>query len=131
LTVDHDVLQVRPGLRDQGDGPITVGLRPEAFSIAAADDDVNTVEVTTDVVEMLGPETLVYFLAPVESAAPSDQRDQAKASDEEESILSGQGSTVMCARLVPPIRVPEGSAVRLKVDPALLYFFGAEGQAIH
>ncbi len=88
------------------------------------------IDVRADVVEMLGPETLVHFVAPVESAAASDGRDQAKDSEEEESILAGAGSTVMCARLVPPIRVPEGSTISLRVDTGALYLFGQGGEAI-
>ena len=46
---------------------------------------------TAGVVEMLGNETLVYFVAPVERASDADVRDRAQASDEEEWILAGGG----------------------------------------
>jgi hypothetical protein len=36
----------------------------------------------------------------------------------------------MCARLVPPVKVPEGATIRLKVDTDALYFFDAEGEAL-
>ena len=84
-----------------------------------------------DVVEELGAETLIHFVAAVESASDADVRDRAQASDEEESILAGAGLTVMCARLVPPIRLADGSPVRLSVDEKKLYFFDSEtGEAI-
>jgi multiple sugar transport system ATP-binding protein len=129
LTLDAAQVAAMPGLADLPEGPVTVGLRPEGFSIGGEAGDAHAIDVRADVVEMLGPETLVHFVAPVESAAASDGRDQA-TNDEEESILAGEGSTVMCARLVPPIRVPEGSMVRLVVDTGALYFFDAEGEAI-
>ena len=129
LRIEADVVNARPGLAALPEGPITLGLRPEGFTIGSDGDAPHQIQVRADVVEMLGPETLVHFVAPVESAAASDGRDQAK-SDEEESILAGEGSTVMCARLVPPVRVPEGATISLLVDTAALYFFDAEGGAI-
>ena len=57
-------------------------------------------------------------------------RDRAQASDEEESILAGSGASVMCARLVPPVRLRDGAALRLSVDTDRLYLFGADGEAL-
>ena len=72
-------------------------------------------------------ETLAYFVAPVESASDADVRDRAQASDEEESILAGAGATVMCARLVPPVSLPDGAHIRLTINTNKLYFFDANG----
>ncbi len=120
-----------PSLAAQPEGPITVGLRPEGFAVTTDADQATHIDVRADVVEMLGPETLVYFVVPVESGAASDGRDLAKADgDEAESIMAGAGSMVMCARLVPPLRVPEGSTIRLAIDTGSLYFFDAEGEAL-
>jgi multiple sugar transport system ATP-binding protein len=129
LTLDPATIAARPALAAHPGGPIRVGLRPEGFSLVAESDATHAIDVRADVVEMLGPETLVHFIAPVESAAGSDGRDQAKE-DEEESILAGAGTSVMCARLVPPVKVPEGATIRLKVDTDALYFFDAEGEAL-
>ena len=107
------------------------GLRPEGFHVAPDADPEHSIHVVADVVEALGAETLIHFVAAVESASDADVRDRAQASDEEESILAGAGLTVMCARLVPPIRVADGSPLRLAVDEKKLYFFDAEtGEAI-
>jgi multiple sugar transport system ATP-binding protein len=125
-----DAQSVR-GLRAFTAGPVTVGIRPEAFSVAAGADAEHSLDVRADVVEMLGSETLVHFIAPVETASDADVRDRAQATDEEEeSILAGAGSTVMCARLVPPLRLTEGSTLRLTVDAKRLYFFDELGDAI-
>ena len=65
--------------------------------------------------------------APVEAASDADVRDRAQASDEEESILAGAGATVMCARLVPPVTLPDGAHIRLTINTNKLYFFDADG----
>jgi multiple sugar transport system ATP-binding protein len=130
LTLDPAAIAAKPGIAGIPEGPVTLGLRPEGFAIAADAAAPSAITARADVVEMLGPETLVHFVAPVESAAAHDGRDQAKTDDEEDSILAGAGSTVMCARLVPPIRLPEGATISLAVDTKALYFFGADGEAI-
>ncbi len=131
LKIDAQILASRPSLAAHPMGPITVGLRPEGFHVAPDADPEHSIHVVADVVEALGAETLIHFVAAVESASDADVRDRAQASDEEESILAGAGLTVMCARLVPPIRVADGSPLRLAVDEKKLYFFDAEtGEAI-
>ncbi|MGV1005396.1 MAG: ABC transporter ATP-binding protein [Candidatus Nanopelagicales bacterium] len=131
LTIDEEILRDKPGLAKHPLGPITVGLRPEGFHVAPDADAEHSIHVVADVVEALGAETLVHFVAAVEAASDADVRDRAQASDEEESILAGHGLTVMCARLVPPIRLADGSPVRLAVDEKKLYFFDSQtGEAI-
>lgn len=131
IVIDETILAANPRLAGQALGPVTVGMRPEAFHVQPDADAAHSVVVTADVVEALGAETLIHFVAPVEAASDADVRDRAQASDEEESILAGAGTTVMCARLVPPIRVQDGAKVRLSVDERKLYFFDAvTGEAI-
>jgi multiple sugar transport system ATP-binding protein len=125
LHVPLDRVAARPGLRDRPDGAITVGVRPESLHHAPDADPEASLDVTADVVELLGPETLIYFVAPVEAASDASVRDQ-----EEESILATHGTSVMCARLVPPVRLREGSAIRLAIDTKQLYFFDEEGNAL-
>lgn len=125
LRLPADEIARRPGLLDRAEGAITVGLRPESLHHAPDADPESALDVTADVVEMLGPETLVYFTVPV--APPSD----AEVGDyEEESILATQGTSVMSARLVPPVRIREGSAIRLSINTKQLYFFDEEGDAL-
>jgi multiple sugar transport system ATP-binding protein len=120
----------RPGLQKYPEGPVTVGIRPEALQYTPDADPNTSLDVRADVVEMLGNETLVHFLAPVEHASDADVRDRAQASDEEESILAQTGPTVMVARLVPPVRLREGANLRLSVDTQRLYLFDNKGEAI-
>lgn len=130
VLIDESVVAANERLRAHPSGPLVVGMRPEALSVADSDQDPHSLVVAADVVEMLGSETLVHFVAPVETASDADVRDRAQAGDEEESILAKAGSTVMCARLVPAVRVPNGASLRLHVDASALYFFDEAGQAI-
>ena len=125
--LDPEFVQQLPRLRDYPAGPITVGVRPEGFALTPDADAEHSVDVDVNVVEMLGSETLAYFVAPVESASDADVRDRAQASDEEESILAGAGATVMCARLVPPVSLPDGAHIRLTINTNKLYFFDSNG----
>ena len=74
--LDPDFVQHLPRLRDYPAGPITVGIRPEGFALAPEADAERSVEVDVNVVEMLGSETLAYFVAPVEAASDADVRDR-------------------------------------------------------
>jgi len=131
IKIEQSVLDSRPTLAALPAGPIVVGMRPEALQLASSSDSPSSIEVTADVVEMLGSETLVHFVVSVESASDADVRDRAQAADEEESILAGAGKTVMCARLVPAARVPNGASLRLDIDESKLYFFDESGEALH
>ena len=125
LVLTSDAVARRPGLRDV-QGSVTVGVRPEAFHV----DPDGPLNLEAGVVEQLGSETIVYFVAPVDAASDADVRDRAQSSDEEESILAGEGTTLMTARLVPPVRVQEGDPLRLSVDLDHLYLFDGDGTAI-
>jgi multiple sugar transport system ATP-binding protein len=125
LVIPAEEVAKRPGLKDV-QGPITVGIRPEGFYVS----EDGTLDVTADVVENLGSETIVYFVAKVEAASDADVRDRAQASDEEESILAGAGTTLMTARLVPPVRLRDGAPLRLGIDVTKLYLFDSAGEAI-
>jgi multiple sugar transport system ATP-binding protein len=130
LQLPADQVVRRSGLQRYPEGPITVGIRPEGLHHAPDADPELSLDVTADVVEMLGPETLIHFVAPVQIASDADVRDRADTTDEEESILATRGSTVMCARLVPPVRLREGARIRLAVDIEHLYLFDGRGNAI-
>jgi multiple sugar transport system ATP-binding protein len=125
LVIPADEVAKRPGLKSVR-GPITVGIRPEGFYVS----EDGTLDVTADVVENLGSETIIYFVAQVEAASDADVRDRAQSSDEEESILAGAGTTLMTARLVPPVRLRDGAPLRLGIDVSKLYLFDSAGEAI-
>ena len=57
-------------------------------------------------------------------------RDRAQASDEEESVLADEWATVMCARLVPRVSLPDGAHIRLTINTNRLYFSDANGEIL-
>jgi multiple sugar transport system ATP-binding protein len=125
LVIPAEDVAKRPGLKDVS-GPVTVGIRPEGFHVSPD----GAMDVTAAVVENLGSETIVSFVAQVEAASDADVRDRAQSHDEEESILAGEGQTLMTARLVPPVRLHEGDSLRLAINLDKLYLFDAAGEAI-
>jgi multiple sugar transport system ATP-binding protein len=87
------------------DGPVSIGLRPEAFAIADAD----TAQVTLplNAVEALGHEQLLYFDLAQASGAPL--------------VVRLPGTTALVA----------GDQVPLQVQARELYLFTAQGEAVY
>jgi multiple sugar transport system ATP-binding protein len=135
LTIAAERVAEWPALRQAPDGPVIAGIRPEAFSITSERSGGTIIDVTADVAEMLGPETLVHFTASVTQASDADVRDRAQADDPdddeaESSILAGEGSMIMVARLVPPVRLSASEWIRLSVDTNQLYLFDVAGNTL-
>ena len=89
-------LRARPGAR------VTLGVRPEALSVANGTDSDCCFDTAVDVVEPLGNEILLNFRA---------------------------GGVAMVARVAPGVRVKAHEAVRFALDPEQLYFFDGESEA--
>jgi sn-glycerol 3-phosphate transport system ATP-binding protein len=87
-----------------GDGPVIVGLRPEALRLAG---DGEGIDLLVDLVEPLGNETLVHGTI---DAACHD----------------GDGSARFTARLHPHERPAPATRVRLAVDHAAMHLFDRE-----
>jgi multiple sugar transport system ATP-binding protein len=112
-----------------------LGIRPEDFEDANIEPDTppdRRVKVTSDLIEPLGSEMLVYFSsdapAVVSSAATAD------AGADAEVTLGGDdadGRSRLVARVDPRSRIATGSEVELAVDTSRLYFFDKEtGEAV-
>lgn len=125
-------LELHPSLRERPDGPIVVGVRPEALVFGDASGQP-TVDVIARVVENLGNETLVHFEAPVTKASDADVRDQAAVEEEdvEEDIIAGEGKSIFIARLGPGIDVSENDHIRFGIEAEQMYFFDADGTALY
>jgi multiple sugar transport system ATP-binding protein len=130
LILDAQIVRSRPALRSRPNGPITVGLRPEAFSAARESSPLNTIEVETVGVEMLGSETLIHFVAPQEIGAYNQELDPFRYIERQTSPIARFGAHLLCARLIPPIRLRVGSSLRLSIDPRRLYFFDDNGDIL-
>ncbi|HEV7862303.1 MAG TPA: TOBE domain-containing protein, partial [Acidimicrobiia bacterium] len=106
LAVPESVLTRRPGARTllQQDGEVALGIRPEdiedaEFVPGAGPDEL--LEVTVDLAEPLGAETIVHF-----------------------ELAGSSGSTVpFTARLSPRTSVRTGRPVKLAVDVDRLHLF--------
>jgi multiple sugar transport system ATP-binding protein len=112
-----------------------LGIRPEDFEDATIESDAppdRRIKVTSDLIEPLGSERLVYFSsdAPafVSSATTADVGEDAEVTlgGEEEEDRSR-----LVARVDPRSRIATGSEVELVVDTNRLYFFDKEtGEAV-
>jgi multiple sugar transport system ATP-binding protein len=133
LTVDDHAARNRSGLRDYVGRTIMLGIRPEDFEDASLEPDTppdRRVKVTTDLMEPLGSEVLLYFgteaTRVVSSAVAADAGEDAEVQlggDEE-----GEPTTHLVARVSPRTRAALGSEIELAVDTSRLYFFDPESR---
>jgi sn-glycerol 3-phosphate transport system ATP-binding protein len=102
-----------------GDGPVTVGVRPEAFRIAESDAPGPCIEAEIDVVEPLGDEVLVHGSV---DAPPA----RSGAEDDEATLLATAGErAAVTIRLDPGHRPAPGDRVTLTTDLARVHLFDA------
>jgi multiple sugar transport system ATP-binding protein len=104
------------------EGPVVLGIRPEAFEDAAfASPDLPVVEVATVVLEELGADAHVFFRVDAERAATG-----ALETEEMEAVdLVVDRGSLLNARVDPRTSARFGEDVRLAVDPSRFHFFDA------
>jgi multiple sugar transport system ATP-binding protein len=118
ITLDRD-------RRPPHDGPVTVGLRPEAFEDAAfADGGQPQADVRVEVVEELGSDTYVFFALDVEPIIVEEAVSDVK--EEDTSTLAAADRTLFVARVNARTRARSGEQLKLAIDPTQLYFFSPE-----
>jgi multiple sugar transport system ATP-binding protein len=107
--------------RRPADGPVVLGVRPEAFEDGAlAGPHLPRISVHVDVLEELGADTHACFRVHAERPA-------VEVGDEtEEATLIASESTLFTARLDPRTPARQGQTVELAVDPARFHFFDVE-----
>jgi ABC-type sugar transport system ATPase subunit len=96
LPVDHAVARQKPG-------PVTVGIRPRAFSVAGAA-GAGTISVQAELIEPMGAETLIHA-----------------------RMASGGEIRVVLPR---EMRVAIGTALHLMPEAGQCHVFGADGKAV-
>jgi multiple sugar transport system ATP-binding protein len=101
---------------------LLVGLRPEAFRIAQID-AANTITVQIATVELLGHETIVYAIAPIDKI----DTDEAASGQAEDS--RGNGS-ILIARIAAAQTIQAGDRLVLAVDTSKLYLFSIDGERL-
>jgi multiple sugar transport system ATP-binding protein len=113
----------RPACRD---GPVVLGIRPEAFEDDAfAPEALPRLSAELEVVEELGSEVHVFFRV---DAAPAalEVRDNA-----DEAALLADGRAIFTARVDARSRADVGGPLTLAVDPSRFHFFDqATGEAL-
>src|SRR2546422_799508 len=105
-----------PGVKD---GPVTVGIRPEAFRIAETDAAGPCIETEVDVVEPLGDEVLVH--------GSVDARPARSGAEEDEATLLADAGTraAVTIRFDPGHRPSPGDRITVTADPARVHLFDA------
>jgi multiple sugar transport system ATP-binding protein len=111
-----------PVRRPPANGPVILGIRPEAFEDAAfASPGLPVFDVTATVLEELGSDAHVFFRVDAERAASGAlETDEEKAAD----LVVDRGS-LLNARVDPRTSARVGDVVRLAVDPSRFHFFDA------
>jgi multiple sugar transport system ATP-binding protein len=106
------------------DGPVIVGIRPEAFEDSAfADPALPQIDVQVEVVEELGADTHVLFSV----AAPRvEVSEVAAAAGEEDTTLAAVEGSLFTARVDPGTAARPGAQLRLAVDPSRFHYFDPE-----
>jgi ABC-type sugar transport system ATPase subunit len=119
LTIDRpDVLE----------GPCTLGIRPDSFFLAQADDGRPSVTFQVEVVEPLGGEVLAHGRIAGQLASP----DIVPAGAEKEILTDAPASMApITVSLDGRLRLQAGEQLRLAVQPAETYLFDeASGRAL-
>jgi multiple sugar transport system ATP-binding protein len=129
LAVSPATLQSHPGLAEHSGGEVILGIRPQAFEVAAlaADDSAPRMRVTATLAEVLGTDTLVRFdvdappvltdeLKELAADAGVDMLDRLEAS-------ATAGVTEFVARVDPRATVRPGESLELTIDADQLHYF--------
>jgi multiple sugar transport system ATP-binding protein len=111
-------------------GPVTVGLRPEAFEDAAfAPSGLPQHAVRVEVEEELGSDTYVFFSLDVDPIVIEEAVSENK--DEDTTTLTASDRSLFVARVNARSRAEVGDVLTLVIDPSQLYFFSPEtGQSL-
>jgi len=114
-------LPLDPSRRPSGEGPVVLGMRPEAFEDAAlADPSLPRIDVHVDVLEQLGADTHAFFR--IDARRP----DVDLGTDADDTSLLPEQSTLFTARVDPRSNARQGTTARLAVDPRGFHFFDVE-----
>ena len=118
LAMDESVLAKRPALRDHVGAPLVMGIRPEDIDDASVVPDHpadQQLDVTIDVREALGAETLMHFGLEATMVDSGDPDALDELGDENESRCTARCSSTTTAR--------PGDQLRINVTTSNLHFF--------
>jgi multiple sugar transport system ATP-binding protein len=118
LAMDDSVMSKQPSLRGHVGTPVVVGIRPEDMedaSVATGHPADQQLDVTIDIREALGAETLVHFAldAKMVDSGDPDALDELGVDDESRCT----------ARFSAATRARPGDRLKVNVTTASLHFF--------
>ena len=131
LTVDKRALDAHPGIENQMNKEIVIGLRPSNLEAAAAagPDPERTLQARVEVTEMLGADTYIHFTVDRSPVMTPDIEEL--LADTGRDVSSLGETTNFIARVSPDVNIKHGDTVDLVVDTSKLHFFDSEtGQRI-
>jgi multiple sugar transport system ATP-binding protein len=101
------------------DGPVILGIRPEAFEDTAFAPGLPTIEVVVEVLEDLGSDAHVFFTVDARSITAELLE---AAADDEQSLIA-DGGALFTARVDARTAARVGDRLELAVDSERLHFF--------
>jgi multiple sugar transport system ATP-binding protein len=111
-----------PIRRPLADGPVVLGIRPEAFEDARfASPELPVIEVMAVVLEELGADAHVFFRVDAERATTG----ALETEEEQAADLVVDRGALLNARVDPRTTARVGDDLRLAVDPSRFHFFDA------
>jgi len=129
LEFGADVLAGTPTLEQYVGRDLILGLRPQAFQLAALHPDRGDPRLRVEVTlaEVLGTDTLVRFMVDTPPIVTDEVRELAADVGAEEvrrlEASAASGSSEFVARLDPRTRVRPGDGIELAIDRRQLHFF--------
>jgi multiple sugar transport system ATP-binding protein len=118
LAMDDSVMSKRPALRGHVGQPVVVGIRPEDMedgSVATSHPADQQLDVTIDIREALGAETLMHFSLEATMVDSGDPDALAELGDDDESRCTARFSAATRAR--------PGDQLKVNVTTSSLHFF--------
>jgi multiple sugar transport system ATP-binding protein len=101
-----------------GDGPVALGIRPESFEDAALAPTLPAIDVSVQVLEDLGSDAHVFFLADARPVTP----EALETADDARVLIAGAGA-LLTARVHASTAIRAGQQASLAVDIRGLHFF--------
>ena len=126
MKVDPAALARHPGLENQMNRDLVIGIRPGDFEDArvAGDGADRTIEAEIEVTEVLGSETFVHYAVAVPPVITPEIEELLADSGGDVATLGD--TTRFSSRVSSDVQVPPGTKAKLVVDTAKMHFFDPE-----
>jgi len=130
LRLDPHAVSRYPGVLARDGGRAVLGIRPEHMGVASGEPDDQCLEISVELAETMGSETLVHFTIESPPVLTDDVREAYEAADDTEGagglLAAEPGTTTLAAKLDGTVRATAGDRLRLSVRTSLAHLFDAE-----